>query len=75
MMTAYGLCDGRLVPYAAQETRIPLREDVLWIDLHDPTREEEKAARRSSVWECRPGRRWQRSRNQRASTRSTGRWS
>jgi magnesium transporter len=43
MMTAYGLCDGRLVPYAAQETRIPLREDVLWIDLHDPTREEEKA--------------------------------
>jgi magnesium transporter len=43
MITAYGLHDGRLVPCAAQETRIPLREDVLWIDLHEPTREEEKA--------------------------------
>ena len=43
MMTAYGLRDGRLVPCVSRETGVPLREDVLWIDLHDPTREEEKA--------------------------------
>jgi magnesium transporter len=43
MIAAYGLRDGRLVPCADSKTGIPLRGDVLWIDLHNPTREEEKA--------------------------------
>jgi magnesium transporter len=43
MMTAYGLRDSGLMLRAAQETNTPLSQDVLWIDLHDPTREEEKA--------------------------------
>ena len=42
MMTAYGLRNGRLMPCAAHETQIPLRDDVPWVDLHDPTHEEEK---------------------------------
>jgi magnesium transporter len=43
MITAYGLHQGRLVRLE-QTDRDPLaRNDVVWIDLHDPTRDEECA--------------------------------
>jgi magnesium transporter len=39
MLTSYGLRDGRLTRLALAA---PSPDDVVWIDLHDPTHEEEK---------------------------------
>ncbi len=43
MMNFYGLRQGRLVRLAHEGSTLPAPTDVLWIDLLDPTHEEEKA--------------------------------
>ncbi len=43
MMSAYGLREGRLVRLEQTGHHLPARNDVVWLDLHDPTREEECA--------------------------------
>src|SRR5215204_4179721 len=43
MMSAYGLHQGRLVRLEQTGRNLPALNDVVWIDLYDPTREEECA--------------------------------
>ena len=43
MMNFHGLRQGRLVRLAQDGTTLPTPSDLLWIDLLDPTPEEEKA--------------------------------
>jgi magnesium transporter len=43
MIHFHGLCQGRLMRLAQDSTTLPAPSDVLWIDLLDPTPEEEKA--------------------------------
>ena len=43
MMNFHGLRQGRLVRLAQEDATLPAPSDVLWIDLLDPTHEEEKA--------------------------------
>jgi len=43
MMSAYGLHQGRLVRLEQTGPDLPAPPDVVWIDLHDPTRDEECA--------------------------------
>jgi magnesium transporter len=43
MMSAYSLHQGRLVRLEQTGPDLPTPADVLWIDLHDPTRDEECA--------------------------------
>src|SRR5829696_10258420 len=43
MMTIYGLHQGRLVCREQTDRDLPALNDVVWIDLHDPTRDEECA--------------------------------
>src|SRR3954463_7820261 len=43
MMSAYGLHQGRLARLEQTGPDLPAPIDVVWIDLHDPTRDEECA--------------------------------
>jgi magnesium transporter len=43
MMSAYALHQGRLVRLEQPGPDLPARNDVVWIDLHEPTRDEECA--------------------------------
>src|SRR4051794_8593545 len=43
MMTIYGLSQGRPVRLERTGSDLPVPADVLWIDLHDPSRDEERA--------------------------------
>src|SRR5215207_10783863 len=43
MMAIYGLLQGRLVRLEQTDRDLPALNDVVWIDLYDPTREEERA--------------------------------
>jgi magnesium transporter len=43
MISAYGVHQGRLVRLEQTGRDLPARNDVVWLDLHDPTREEECA--------------------------------
>jgi magnesium transporter len=43
MMHFHGLRQGRLVRLSPESETLPALADVLWIDLYDPTHDEEKA--------------------------------
>ena len=43
MMTIYGLRQGRPVALERADSNLPVPAEVIWIDLHDPTRDEEYA--------------------------------